>query len=934
LADRLESEHDEEELLRSVALQNERTILLARQRAEQELLQAKERAETLAVELRSAVRTAQLGAEVGRILTGNDSLRDQLQACTASIVRHLDAAFARIWTLSSDGKVLELQASAGLYTHLDGPHGRVPVGSFKIGLIAVERTSHFTNDVQHDPRVGDHEWAAREGLVGFAGYPLLVQDGIVGVVAIFSRHPIARETLGALESVSDIIALSIRRSRAETLRAEAERERTALLAREQSARAALATTLRSIGDAVIATDIDARVTFMNPVAETLTGWAAREAMGKPLRSVFRIVNERTRKEVESPAEKVIRDGVVIGLANHTMLLTRDGTEVPIDDSGAPIRDDEGVLTGVVLVFRDIAIQKVEADRKEFLVAAASALSTVLDVRRTLSNLARLAVPKLADWCTVDMLREDGRTIEQLAVAHVDPTKVAMAEDLRNRFPISPDAASGMPKVIRTGLSELYSEVPDALIVASALSEEHLRILRELQVRSAMIVPLSARGRILGAMTFVSSESERRYTRDDLHFAEEFARRAAVAVDNALLYESEQNARRNADVANRAKDDFLATVSHELRTPLNAMLGWTRMLRSGDLTSETRDRALATIERNAVTQAQLIDDLLDVSRIISGKLRLDVQSVEFAHIVEHAIEALRLASEARSIGIVTMVDDHAGTIMGDAHRLQQVVWNLLSNAIKFTPKGGRIHLTVERVDSSLKLTVVDSGRGIPAEFLPQVFERFKQADGATTRSYGGLGLGLAISRHIVELHGGSIHVESKGEGLGSTFTVLLPVSPLRQETHSTASRLSSLPGIDGADIFALRSELRGLKILIVDDEEDARELLVAVLEKCGAVVASAGGAAEALEKIRSEKPDVLVSDIGMPVEDGYSLIRKVRALGYESGANIPAAALTAYARAEDRRKALDAGYMMHVPKPVEPAELVSVVANLARFAVRR
>jgi PAS domain S-box-containing protein len=930
----LDSKHDEEGLLRSVALQNERTILLARQRAEQELLRAKERAETLAVELRSAVRTAQLGAEVGRILTGNDSLRDQLQACTASIVRHLDAAFARIWTLSSDGRVLELQASAGLYTHLDGPHGQVPVGSLKIGLIAEKRVPHFTNDVQHDPRVGDHEWAVREGLVGFAGYPLLDQDGMVGVVAIFSRHPIATETLEALESVSDIIALSIRRSRAETLRADAERERTALLAREQSARTVLATTLRSIGDAVIATDTDARVTFMNPVAETLTGWAAREAMGKPLRSVFRIVNERTRKELESPAEKVIRDRVVIGLESHTMLLTRDGIEVPIDDSGAPIRDDEGVLTGVVLVFRDIAIQKVEADRKEFLVAAGSALSTVLDVRKTLSSLARLAVPKLADWCAVDMLREDGRTIEQVAVAHVDPTKVAMAEDLRKRFPVSPDAASGMPKVIRTGLSELHSEVPDELIVASALSEDHLRTLRELHVRSAMTVPLSARGRILGAMTFVSSESERRYTIDDLHFAEEFARRAAVAVDNALLYESEQNARRNADVANRAKDDFLATVSHELRTPLNAMLGWTRMLRSGDLTSEKRDRALATIERNAVTQAQLIDDLLDVSRIISGKLRLDVQSVELAHIVEHAIEALRLASEARSVRIVTMVDDHAGTIMGDPHRLQQVVWNLLSNAIKFTPKGGRIHLAVERVDSSLKLTVADSGRGIPAEFLPQVFERFKQADGATTRSYGGLGLGLAISRHIVELHGGSIHVESKGEDLGSTFTVLLPVSPLRQEARSTASRLASLPSVDGEDLFALRPELRGLKVLVVDDEEDARELLVAVLEKCGAIVASAGSAAEALEKIRSEKPDVLVSDIGMPGEDGYALIRKVRALGHESGANIPAAALTAYARAEDRRKALDAGYMMHVPKPVEPAELVSVIANLTRFAVRR
>jgi PAS domain S-box-containing protein len=927
----VDSADEEEARLRSVALQNSSAILLARQRAEQELVQAKERAEKLAAELRAAMRTAQLGADVGRILTGNDPMPDQLRACTASMVRHLDAAFARIWTVSADGTVLELQASAGLYTHTDGPHGRVPIGAYKIGLIAKERLPHLTNDVQHDPRVSDPGWAAREGLVGFAGYPLLAQGRLVGVIALFSRQPLAGETLEALASVADTIALSIQRNGAETLRAEAERERAKLLAREQLARASLATTLKSIGDAVIATDTSARVTFMNPVAEALTGWSAQDAMGKPLRSVFPIVNERTRKEVESPAERVLRDGVVVGLGNHTVLLARDGTQRSIDDSGAPIRDDQGTLTGVVLVFRDVTIQKLETDRREFLTEATPALATVLDVRATLSNLARLAVPKLADWCAVDMVGDDGRTTEPIVVAHVDPAKVAMAEDLRKRFPVSPDAPTGMPKVVRTGVSELYAEVSDEALAANAQSPEHLRILRELHVHSAMTVPLTARGRILGAMTFVFSESGRRYTPDDLRFAEEFARRAAISVDNALLYESEQSARRNADRANRAKDDFLATVSHELRTPLNAMLGWTRLLRSGDLTDEQRDRALATIERNAVTQAQLIEDLLDVSRIISGKLRLDVQSVELVHIVELAIDSLRLASEARSIKIVTTLDDKAGPIMGDPHRLQQVVWNLLSNAIKFTPKGGRIHLAVERVDSSLKLSVADTGRGIAAEFLPQVFERFTQGDGATTRAFGGLGLGLAISRHIVELHGGTIHVASKGEGLGSTFSVLLPVSPLRGETRGTASRLAS---VVGGDVFDRRPELRGLKVLIVDDEEDARDLLAAVLEKCEAVVASAGSAAEALEKIRSEKPDILVSDIGMPGEDGYALIRKVRALGEEGGANIPAAALTAYARAEDRRKALDAGYMMHIPKPVEPAEFVAVIANLARFAVRR
>ncbi len=1042
---------DEEELLRSVALQNASAILFARKRAEQDLVEAKERAERLAAELRAAVRIAQLGADVAKALTGIEPMADLLRTCVEAIVRHVDAALARIWTVTSDGDVLELRASAGLYTHLNGPHARVPVGAFKIGRIAEERAPHLTNDVQHDPRVSDKAWAVREGLTGFAGYPLLVQDRLVGVVAMFSRAALTPESLDALASVADIVALGIERRRADALRADtelrkssileaamdciiaidsdgcitefnpaaeqqlqykredvlgkemaaliippahrerhregmkryiatgqgvvlgrrieisalradgsefpvelsimpmtvggslaftgylrditdrrtAEAERAELLAREQMAQASLATTLKSIGDAVISTDQNAVVTFMNPVAEALTGWSLQDALGRPLREVFRIVDDRTRKEVESPADQVLRDGAVVGLASHTVLLSRDGRTIPIDDSGAPIRDEQGTPTGVVLVFRDVTQQKAAADRKEFLTEATPALASVLDVRWTLSRLAQLAVPKLADWCAVDMLADDGVRIEQVAVAHVDPTKIAWAESVRQKYPVAPDAKWGTPNVIRTGQSEIHPDVPDELLAASAVDAEHLRILRELHVSSAMTVPLLVRGRVLGAITLIFTDSGRHHTNDDREFAEEFARRAAIAVDNARLYESEQSARRNADVANRAKDDFLATVSHELRTPLNAMLGWTRMLRTGVLAPEKHNRALETIERNAVTQAQLIEDLLDVSRIISGKLLLDVQSVDLARIVEHAIDALRLASEAKKIALVTRVSDDATPIMGDPHRLQQVVWNLLSNAIKFTPESGHIELTVERVGATLKVAVTDSGRGIAADFLPHVFERFRQADGATTRSYGGLGLGLAISRHIVELHGGSIAVHSEGEGRGATFTVLLPISP-SQRADGTASRAMT----DGsAHLFDPRPELQGLRVLVVDDDVDARELIVAVLQRCGSIVNSAGSVPEALEKISLLRPDVLVSDIGMPGEDGYSLIRKVRALGPDA-ASIPAAALTAYARAEDRRKALDAGFMMHIPKPVEPAELVAVVANLTRFAVRR
>ncbi len=918
-----ENDTKEQELLRSVALQNAAVVLRVQQRAAQELLQAKERAESLAAELQTALRRARLGAEVARASTGSDP-GEPLRMCADSMVRHLDAALARIWTVGAGGDVLELQASAGLYTHTDGPHGRVPVGALKIGLIARERRAHLTNDLVNDPRLGDKAWAEREGLVSFAGYPLLVQDHLVGVVAMFSRSIMTKETTDALESVADVIALGIERRQADAARAD-------LLAREQLARSSLATTLRSIGDAVIATDVAGRVTFMNPVAEALTGWHLHEAAGQPLRRVFPIVNERTRQEVESPAERVLREGVVIGLANHTILLAREGGEVAIDDSAAPIRDDAGRLTGVVLVFRDVTASKAEADRREFLAEVTPALATVLDARKTLSSLTRLAVPRLADWCAVEIVSDDLRGTESIAVAHVDPAKVALAEELAKRYPTPADAPTGVPNVIRTGRSEIYSEISEELLVAGAIDAEHLRLLRELHLRSAMIVPLQARGRVLGAMTFVFAESGRRYTKADLDFAEELARRAALALDNAQLYESEQTARRNADIANRAKDDFLATVSHELRTPLNAMLGWTRMLQKGDLPKEKHAHALATIERNAVTQAQLVEDLLDVSRIISGKLRLDVQSVELAHIVGHAIDALRLAADTKNISLVTTFDPSAGPVMGDPHRLQQVVWNLLSNAIKFTPKGGRIRLGVTRIDSSLELTVSDSGPGITPAFLPYVFERFRQADAAATRAHSGLGLGLAIARHIVELHGGTIAVQSKGEGLGATFTVSLPIAPVRQRTSGAGARVTPTAPT-GA--FEPRPELKGLRILVVEDEQDARELLDEVLTMCGAVVSCAASVSEAMERILESKPDILLSDIGMPGEDGFELIRRVRALPPEAGGGMPAAALTAFARAEDRRKALDAGFMMHVPKPVEPEELIAVIASLTRFAVRR
>jgi signal transduction histidine kinase/CheY-like chemotaxis protein len=385
---------------------------------------------------------------------------------------------------------------------------------------------------------------------------------------------------------------------------------------------------------------------------------------------------------------------------------------------------------------------------------------------------------------------------------------------------------------------------------------------------------------------------------------------------------EQAARSEAEAANGIKDQFLATLSHELRTPLTAIIGWAGLLRSNDFDADLRGQALETVERNARTQAQLIDDLLDVSRIVSGKLLLDVEEVELDKIVTSAINVVQPAADAKAIRITYERESGRNFITGDAARLQQIAWNLLSNAVKFTPEGGSVRIRLERIDGHIKLSIDDTGKGIAADFLPHVFDRFRQADSTTTRNYGGLGLGLAIVRHLVELHGGTVNAESPGEGQGATFSATFPLLAVRTESQSAEAT-----GMDGRAINS-RFELEGLRVLVVDDEPDTRQVISAVITKSGAEVKTCASAPEALETLKQWKPDILMSDIGMPDEDGYSLIQKVRSLSAESGGLTPAAALTAYARDEDRERALAAGFQMHVAKPIGARELIDTVAGLA------
>src|SRR5436309_9648126 len=430
---------------------------------------------------------------------------------------------------------------------------------------------------------------------------------------------------------------------------------------------------------------------------------------------------------------------------------------------------------------------------------------------------------------------------------------------------------------------------------------------------------------------VAYENARLYAETESHAAElrsEMAVRKQAEEERAQLLIREQAARAEAELANRAKDEFLATLSHELRTPLSAILIWARLLRSGRLETEAKGRALEVIERNTKLQARLIEDLLEVSRIIAGKLRLELAPVDLAATVESAIDAVRAAADAKDITLECELDHGIGPVRGDRNRLQQIVWNLVANAIKFTPSGGRVAVRLARDAHDAVISVRDTGIGIPADFLPHIFERFRQADSTSTRAHGGLGLGLAIVRHLVERHGGTVTAASPGEGQGATFTVRLPV-PAKDVEAGDAAWLSGLARRPGPSPLSLH----GLHVLLVEDESDMRESVTVSLELCGARVTAVGAAPAALEILDRDPPDIVLCDIGMPDEDGYTLVRKIRSRGAERGGQIPAVALTAYARDEDRSRALDAGFQIHIAKPVEPTEIARVVADLCRSTTR-
>jgi PAS domain S-box-containing protein len=554
----------------------------------------------------------------------------------------------------------------------------------------------------------------------------------------------------------------------------------------------------------------------------------------------------------------------------------------------------------------------------FLAEASSALSSSLDYEVTLKAVARLAVPTIADWCAVDIVNERG-ALQRLVVAHVDPAKVELARTMQERYPVDADTPGGVHEVIRTGRPAYVSRIQPSMIETAARDEEHLRIINELALTSYMCVPLLVQSNAIGAITFVSAESRREYTDADLRLARELAMRASLAVENARSYA-------RANEASRLKDEFLATLSHELRTPLNAVLGYARMMRMQMIPSERSKPALDVVERNATALKQIIEDVLDVSRIVAGRLRLNVQPVDLPSVLRESIATVLPAADAKGLRVETVIEPVTTPVSGDAERLQQIIWNLLSNAIKFTPRGGKVQLRLERVDSHIEVIVSDTGRGISAEFLPFVFERFRQADASFSREHGGLGLGLAIAKQLAEMHGGTITAASDGVGKGATFALKLPLMSVhgtaadvrpREHPHSDrrAPELEFIPRLDGVHVLA------------VDDEQDSLNLLRTILEEAGATVTGVRSSTDALERLRNGPYDVLVADVGMPGMDGFQLIRAVRRLD-DPVRSIPAAALTAYARSQDRVTSLASGFQMHLVKPIDPLELIVAIATLA------
>ncbi|HEY2402848.1 MAG TPA: ATP-binding protein [Steroidobacteraceae bacterium] len=730
---------------------------------------------------------------------------------------------------------------------------------------------------------------------------------------------------------------------------------TADLAELERARAHLAAIVDSSEDVIVGKTLEGIVTSWNKGAERLFGYTASEMIGQ---SITRIIPpELQQEEIEILAR--IRRGERIERF-ESIRIHKAGHRLNISLTISPVRDYAGNIVGAAKIAHDVTerrqVEKAlaeEARAHEILYEVGQLVAAQSD----LEHVVQIVTDAATELCGASFGAFFYNVVDETHEAYWLYTLSGVPRDAFAQFPNPRSTAVFAPTfkgegVVRSGnikrdprygKNAPYSGMPAG----------------HLPVCSYLAVPVISRtGEVLGGL-FFGHPQENVFTERSEHLAVGIAAQAAIAIDKARLFQglqqelearrkaeeallaseaqlkqvvaereqllqSERYARSEAERLGHMKDEFLATLSHELRTPLNAIQGWATLLRQREVTPEDRTRGLEAIDRNVRAQAQIVSDLLDMSRIISGKIHLEVQLISLHEVINNAIESVRASADAKKIRIRTLLDSSVGFVRGDPNRLQQILWNLLSNALKFTPVGGRVQVILERVNSHVELVVEDTGVGIAPEFLPFVFERFRQADAALTRRHGGLGIGLSIVKTLVELHGGSVRVKSAGENQGASFAIALPVSHVSEREVERSQRLPVLN--DPLEAIEL-PRLDETTLLIVDDEPDGRQLMVRILEGRGAKVTAVAGGAEALELLKSHEFDILVSDIGMPDLDGYELMRRVRLLDSSREGPIPAIAVTAYARAEDRQRSLLAGYQMHLAKPIEALELVAGIASL-------
>ena len=632
----------------------------------------------------------------------------------------------------------------------------------------------------------------------------------------------------------------------------------------------LAAIVASARDGIISTDLDGVIQTWNPAAHRILGYAASEVIGKNISILI----------PESAIEEHDRVTVAIQRGQdfepwRTVRIRKDGRRIVVSMNMSPIHDEAGHIVGVSRIIRDLTAK---AEQDEYLASIVASSDDAI-ISKSIDGIIRSwnrGAEKIFGYSADEMI---GQTMLTLMPAGRESEEAAILGRLAR------------------------GERVDHFQTLRRHKDGHL-----IDV-SVTISPIyGPDGAVIGAS---------KVARDITAFKQ-------LARERERLLASEQAARQEAVQANRAKDEFLATLSHELRTPLNAIMGWAQILQLTPPSGDDLNRAMETIERNARAQTRLIDDLLDMSRIVSGQLLLDVETIDLQEMLRGSLESARPIAEPQGVTLEADIDDEPINIRGDATRLQQVVWNLISNAMRHTPRGGTVTVSLDRTDDRIRIAVADTGQGIPQDFLPRLFNRFTQADGSATRRHGGLGLGLAIVRHLVEMHGGSVQADSPGEGQGATFTVELPFEHefsdrqpnlLEQQMKSVVPSSRSI-GID----------LRGVRILVVDDEDDTRVLVRRLLEAAGARVSTAASANHALDVLKRERPHVLITDISMPEHDGYELLTRVRQLPDDQGGTIPALALTAYAGAEHRKRALATGFQAHITKPVDAIELLSIVGN--------